>query len=849
MPETKNQVGKKGQKYLFKNEVAKVKLAELFSLLNSSNEGLTGKEALLRLKENGLNVMKKGNVNALVVLGRQFRSSLIYLLLAASAVSYLVKDYSDGTIVLAILLINTLLGFVQEYRSEKVVEKLSKFITKQVRVKRDGEVVLVDESQVVVGDALVVRQGDVVSADLRLFEAEGLQVNESQLTGESVPLVKKAESDTDKVGNSLVFAGSMIEKGEGIGTVFATGNNTELGKIAMLSTKTKKRTQYEKSLESFSSFLVKVVLLGLALIFIFKIILNGGLSNMFASLFFVIAMAVAVVPEVLPVIASVALSVGVFKLAKKHVVVRRLSAVEDFGNIDLLCTDKTGTITENKMTVKGLASIDSDLFQKFAYASITYLRGKKKKIPNSYDQAFADYIPDKIKHETADLLLIKELPFDPDDRRSRVVIEDKKNKNYYLLSLGAPQTLLEIARSEHKEKYLKDMEAEGRQGLRHFGIAYKQISYSEGFDMLKNENELTFLGYASLYDPLRPTAKNTIQLAEKLGVNIKILTGDAREVAEYVGKEVGLVKDSDKVYLGSELDKMSKDELHAAVRKYNVFARITPTQKYDIINILKETNVVGYQGDGINDALALKAADVAIAVDSATDVAKENADVVLLNKNLGVVIDGIQYGRSIFVNINKYIKYTMVSNFGNFIALAILYLVSAVLPILPVQVLLTTIITDIPLIMISSDTVEDTEVVRPEKHNVRELMFVSLILGIPTALFELFYFLVIRSKPQMLLETSLYLFFTFLALAIFYSVRSKRSFWKEKAPPKLINTSFLLGFVFSLAIVYVPQFQRWFSFMPLPALSVALIVLWVAVYFVASDFIKVKYYNAVAKSS
>ncbi len=427
------------------------------------------------------------------------------------------------------------------------------------------------------------------------------------------------------------------------------------------------------------------------------------------------------------------------------------------------------------------------------------------------------------------------------------MLEDAAHGKHFLLSIGAPEAVFEISGSEQKAKYLEDIAAEGRKGLHHLAIAYKEVSYANDFDILKNERDLKFLGYVSLEDPLRPTAKNTVYLAEKLGIKIKILTGDSKEVAEYVGKQIGLVKEGDKeedkVYLGGELEKMSEDEFRTAVRRCNVFARVSPTDKYNIIRALKETNVVGYEGDGINDAPALKLADVAIAVNSATDIAKENSDIVLLNKSLEVVINGIKYGRSIFVNINKYIKYTMVNNFGTFIALAVLYLLSAYLPMLPIQILLTNVITDIPLVTISSDTVEDVEVVRPEKHNTKELVFISLILGIPTAFFELLYFLIIRSHPREFVATGLYVFLTFLALIVFYAIRNKENFWKTKQPSRLLNVSFVLAFVFSLAIIYMPQFQAWFSFVPLPAASVIVILILMVLYLFAVDFVKVRYYK------
>jgi Mg2+-importing ATPase len=830
-----------------KSEVLHVSQLELINSLRTSLDGLSQKEAEKRLSELGPNVLGKKIANAWNVFIRQLRSSLVYLLIAASLVSFGIKDYTDGTVILIILLINTSLGFYQEYKSEKIIEKLSLFITKQVRLKRDGQVQLLDESVIVLGDSLTIRQGDIVPADLRLTLADNLQVNESQLTGESVPVVKRVASGSDVTSETLLFTGSVIEKGIGTGIVYATGKDTELGTIATLSTETKKQTQYEKSLQSFSALLIRVVLIGLTFVFVLKIILNHGVSHFVDLLLFIIALAVSTVPEVLPVITTVTLSSGALKLAKKHVVVKRLSAMEDLGNVNLLCTDKTGTLTENKMAIHSIVSIDDELFQKLAYATVIPLKNRKRRTQNSYDDAFLKYVPGPIQQEARNFVIRREVPFDPNDRRRRVVLEDTRNHLCYLVVIGAPELLLDIASCATKHEYQSTIAQEGNSGLHHLAVAYKKIIYSDDFDILKNEDGLEFLGYVSLEDPLRPSAKMSIERAQKLGIKIKILTGDSREVAGYVGRKVGLLAGEELVYLGDELDKLSPAEFDNAVMNSNVFARVSPAQKFNIIQALKKQYVVAYQGDGINDAPALKLADVAIAVNSATDIAKENADIVLLNKSLEVIIGGVKYGRLIFVNINKYIRYTMINNFGMFIALSVMYLLSASLPILAVQVLLNNLIGDIPLITVSSDTVDDQEVVRPEKHNIRDLMSLSLVLGVPTALFELLYFVVVHAEPTSFLQTSLYLFFTFQALIIFYAIRNKSHFWKTKRPPLLLNISFLIAFVFSLVVIYIPAFMTWFSFVPLPMGSVLTIIGFVVFYFFATDAVKVWFYKSLVK--
>lgn len=830
-------------------DVLKLDLDAVARRLKSSERGLTRKMAAARLAEHGPNVFRRRGGVALRVLGRQFRSSLIYLLVAASAVSYWIGDYTGAAVIAVILLVNTSLGFFQEYRSERIVEKLTKFIKRQVRVARDGETVLLDESEIVPGDVVTLREGDIAPADLRLVRAEDLLVNESQLTGESVPLSKQPTAGTVRVREGLVLAGSVIERGIGAGLVYATGDETELGSIAMLSTETAKETQYEKSLRSFSSFLMNVVLVGLALVFSFKIFLVGGFSDALPLLLFVIALAVAVVPEVLPVIATVSLASGSLKLAKRHVVVKRLSSMEDLGNIDLLCTDKTGTITENRMAIRSIASSDDRLFQTYAYAAIAPLKGRKRRTQNTYDDAFIEYVSDDVKRAADRLAIVQEIPFDPEGRRRRVVLEDKARKTRTLVVIGAPETLLRISEHGRRAGVLEKIASEGRSGLHHLAIAVKEIEYRAGGDALAHESGLTFLGYASMRDPLRPTAKRTVEHAEKLGIRIKILTGDSREVAEYIGNEVGLIGPRGAVYLGDELDAMSESARRKAVLACNVFARVTPTQKYRIVKTLKEAHVVGYQGDGINDAPALKLADVSIAVQSATDIAKENADIVLLHRSLDVIVNGIEYGRTIFINVNKYIKHTMVSNFGNFLALSAMFLMGSGLPLLPIQVLLTSLITDIPLISIYSDAVAPAEIVRPEKHDMRGLLFISLILGIPTALFELFYYMVVHMQALGSEETSLYLFFTFLALVIFYSIRTKGHFWNAPRPSRLLDVSFLCAFLFSLAITYVEPFRGWFSFAPLSASSIALMLALTLTYFLVADFIKVRYHRFMAATS
>jgi Mg2+-importing ATPase len=814
---------------------------ELMDKLKTSEEGLSAAVVSEKLRLNGPNVLRNDSKQTTFkLLLKQFRSSLIYLLILAAILSFLLKDYGDGAIILVILVINTGLGFYQEVKSGNAIEKLQKLVSKQVLVKRDGKETLVDEKLLVVGDLVILREGDIVPADIRLIKVDDLTVDESQLTGESVPVTKTLSGD-----GSMIFAGSTIEEGEGEGFIYATSANTELGKIAHLSTATKKATQYEKSLKSFSSFLVRFTFLSLALVFILKIIIGHDSTSLANLGLFIIALSITVVPEAMPVIATITLSTGAMKLAKRHVIAKTLTSVEDLGNINILCSDKTGTLTENRLTVSKLISDHPDHFKRLAIASLETLDEKRKKFQSSFDQAFLKFVPENIQNEVSGYKRLKELPFDPIARRRRVVFAGASKT--YLVEIGSAETLLEITKDPKTRTYLKIIKKDGQTGLRHLGIAYKEINYNaDDFDILKHEEGLKFVGFVALEDPLRPSSRRTLGLAKKLGVSIKILSGDSREVTHYVGTEVGLITDSQTVYVGSEIDEMSDAKLSEVLASNNVFARLNPEQKFRIIKLLKLAgNIVGYQGDGINDAPALKLADVAIAVNNATDVAQECADILLLRNDISVIVNGIRYGRTIFSNINKYIRYTMIGNYGNFFALVALYLlVDKSLPLLPIQLILTSLLTDIPLVTIATDNVDLKELVSPSKYNTHSLMFLSLFLGSVTAMFEIMFYSLIRNHSIDVVQTGLFLFLTISGLAVILTARNKDHFWQAAKMSRSLVIAFGVILLISIGLIYFSVTRRLFGFDEFPLKLLGLTLGSTLVYVFALDTVKVWFYKS-----
>lgn len=782
-----------------------------------SSNGLTLHEAKSRLHQFGENTFAKEKLNATKTFLKQFINPLSFILIAAAGLSFSMREYSDAAIIMTIVLLNSLLSFIQEFRSEKAIQRLSGLIEHKVLAVRQGQQAYIPVKELVPGDTVLLRGGDVVPADIKIMQAYHLFVNESQLTGESISVSKA--SHLPNVDDTVLFAGSVLEKGRCTGVVYATGNDTQLGRIAALTNETKKETPYKKSLAEFSFSLLRIIGASIVLILAAKLPGLDTVGEFAEVILFTVALAMTVVPEALPMITTINLSHGALRLAKQNVVVKRLSAVEDLGRIDVLCTDKTGTLTQDCLSVTKITSSEEALFQKFAYASIENLEVNSNEQFSSFDLAFTKYISKSVKTQVKDWKQLETLPFDPMARRRRMILHDPSKNETYLVVIGSPETLLSLSQTPLRSDYPDQIIESGKKGMRQLGIAYKPVAFTEDFDLLKQEADLIFLGFAELADPLRKTAKAAVKMAESLGVAVKILTGDCVEVAACVGREVGLLQEGETVYTGEALEALSEAELDSVLRRCAVFARVTPEQKYNIIRRLKQTHIVGYQGDGINDAPSLKLADVAVAVHNATDVAKESADIVLFEDDLEVIMQGIRYGRSIFVNINKYIQHAMVGNIGNFFSLAFFYVMFAVdLPMLPIQLLIANLIQDMPLMTIFSDSVDDEDLQRPQAvHKVKNLMGSSLRLGMFTAVYYLLYFLSLGTAATAFTQTNLFLFFNFTQLLIILSVRSKQFFWKGCKPSKLLLGAILLFAAGAVAMTYIPFLAGFLGFSPLSA--------------------------------
>lgn len=822
---------------------------ETLKSLQSAKNGLSEKEAQLRQLKFGKNEIKGKELHWYDIFLRQFSSPFIYLLIFASLLAIYLGELLDGAMILLFVFINALLGFYQEFRSEEALKILKRYILAKSRVLRDGKEIFSESANLVPGDVVILQPGDKIPADLRFSESADLTVDESILTGESAP-VKKFSDQLDQPiqdfyqAQNIGFSGSIVVAGKGSGVVFRIGKETAIGEIARLTVETKHQSSFEKGLSQFSSFILKLIIITLVFVFVANILSKGPNANIVRLAIFSIALAVSVIPEALPVVTTFSLSHGALKLAKNKVVVKRLAAIEDLGGIEILCSDKTGTITENKLTIDSFYSNQTDLTLLYAALAAQELK-EKEALADAFDIAIWKKLTQQERQRFREFKKIDEVPFDPERKRNSLLV--KNVKGYLLIVRGALEEVAKLS-SNLNEKDHKDLEDwmrnEGIKGKRILAIAAKKLANKPKGELSKEEKSLEFVGCISFIDPIKPTAFAAIKKAEKMGVGIKILTGDSKEVAAAVAHKVGLVKNLKDVITGEEFTSLPVEQQHKAAEDYNVFARVTPQQKYKILLLLKEKHEVGFLGEGINDAPALKIANVAIVVESASDIARDTADIVLLHKSLRVIVDGIKLGRETFSNTTKYIKATLSSNFGNFYTVAIASLMVNYLPLLPLQILLINLLTDFPMITIATDSVEESELRNPKAYDIKEIALIATILGIVSSFFDFMFFVIFSRISPQVLQTNWFMGSVLTELAFLFSIRTRKSVLNASRPS---NVVILLSLVAALVAVILPFTtfgQQFFAFITPTFAHLFLIAGIVFLYFVSTEIVKLLYYRS-----
>jgi Mg2+-importing ATPase len=814
------------------------------------DKGLTKSQVLERQKKYGLNEIKSREAGWSAILLRQLKSPFIYLLAIIAIVSFFLQSRLEAGVILAVMLLNTLFGFFQEYRAAQTLGVLKQLIVSTVTVIRNGFDVQVPSNQIVPGDIVMLHPGDVIPADIRFLSDQNITVDESMLTGESEAVLKQSASlnaaaqETFKASN-IGFWGTHVLSGKAVGVVIGTGLNTSLGNISALTVETVRISTFEKNMRVFSSFILKLMVISLVVIFCAHLFINGNKMSIIELILFSCALAVSVIPEALPIITTFALSQGALRLARKKAVVKRLSAIEDLGNIEILCTDKTGTLTENVSKVENILG-DNERSIVFDAALINCIQVRKHVLVKGFDLAVYNYLNDSEKEELKKYKKIAEIPFDPMRRRDLNLVA--KDNNYVLVVRGSPQDVLVHCQDITPEKMNTIHEwiaQEGKLGRRVLAVAKKEMQgpIDSGIDLAKLEEGVEFIGIIAFGDPLKKSAKDAIAKARTLNVEVKVLSGDTVEVCASVAIEVGLIKDVDEVISGEIFALKSDDEKEVLVKTKSVFARVSPQQKYEIIYLLQKEKEVGYLGDGINDAPALKIANVGMAVQDAANIAREAADIILLRRSLLVIVDGIEEGRRAFANTLKYVRSTLSTSFGNFYSVGLISLFIDYLPMLPVQLLLINVLPDLPMLAIATDRIDESELLRPAKYNVRSFIILATMLGLIASTFDFIYFSNFSKMSVPVIQTGWFVESILTALVFIFSIRTSKLFFNGARPSfSLLFLALLVGGI-AIGLPYTTFGQTFFSLVPLKKEYMLKIMYVVISYFFITELVKVIYYR------
>ncbi|MDD5438116.1 MAG: magnesium-translocating P-type ATPase [Patescibacteria group bacterium] len=841
-------------------------LDQTFKTYQTSLKGLSHDEANLRLKKYGLNeIQGEKNIPGWLIFLRQFKSPLVLILLFASAIAYFLGEPRQVIMIIVMVGMSSVLAFVQEYRSERALRLLRKKLTRYASIIRNGKQITLDAREIVLGDLVLLEPGTVISADLRIVKTNDLETDESVLTGESMPVPKSYDAiagrkltPQDQV--NMAFMGTHVVQGSGLGVVVAVGKNTEMGRTAALLGEKVEETDFQKGVRSFSNFLLKVTI-GLILVAAIGMGLIRG--NWIESLLFALALAVGLSPELFPMIVTINLSRGAIHLSQKQVMVKKLMAIEDLGNADVFCTDKTGTLTVGKIRVR--ESVDAEGKPDSApllYASRCLALDPNGRAENPIDQA----IFEEAKHEALPEALKRTKLFDvvsfDFSRRRMSCVLGKKDGQRYLITKGAVKETVQIcshywsgsnqeksAMNAGMRKKLASLSDKYQsQGYRLIAVARREIGEQSRYSP-QDEKDLELIGFILMSDAPKQTAKAALAALQDLNVRINILTGDSERITRHVAEQLGFKISG--LLTGDQIGRMDKNRLEKAVELANVFTGITPSQKLQIIQALKKHgHTVGFMGDGINDAPSLRAADVGISFENAVDVAKEAASVILLKKNLGVLCDGIREGRRTFANTQTYINTTISSNFGNMLSLAFAALFLPFVPMLPAQILLLNLLGDVPMLGISTDKVSDEDLAKPRKWDIKRISNFMWFFGPISSLadfatFGIMYFVVHANVP--LFRSGWFVESLITEVVVILLLRSRKTSLANP-PSKILITMCLVSIAIAVFIVQ-STFGSQLEFMPLSPKIIGLILLIVVGYGIVVQLGKSVYYRFIQKTA
>jgi Mg2+-importing ATPase len=828
-----------------------VPIAELLKRLQTTSVGLTNKEAQGRLERYGSNLLgPKKKSDPLTLLLNQFKSPIILILLFAAGLSFFLRDATDALIILAIIFVSGLLGFWQERGATNAVEKLLALVQIKAAVLRDSNESEIPVEEIVPGDIVILNAGDVIPGDCLILESKDLFVDEATLTGETYPVEKlvqvlSPETPLGKRTNSLLM-GTHVVSGTARAVVVRTGKETEFGKVSERLKLRPPETEFEHGVKHFGYLLMEVTLVLVTAVFAINVFFARPVLEAFL---FSLALAVGLTPQLLPAIISINLAQGAKRMAQEKVIVKRLASIENFGSMNVLCSDKTGTLTEGVVRVHSAVDVDGNESEKVIFYA--YLNA-------FYETGFANPIDEGIRNhrqfDVSGYQKLDEVPYDFIGKRLSILV--LKNGTHLMVTKGALQNVLAVCSTIEiaggtvvdiaamRERIKERFEELSSKGFRTLGVAYRDVG-SDSVIRKEYEAGMTFAGFLVLFDPPKHGIGDIIGELKRLGVSLKVITGDNKLVAASVSQQVGLL--SPRIISGSDLHKMSDEALLKQVNEVDVFAEVEPNQKERIILALRKAgNVVGYMGDGINDASALHSADVGISIDSAVDVAKDAADIVLLEKDLGVLAQGVRAGRITFSNTLKYVFMATSANFGNMFSMAGASLFLPFLPLLPKQVLLTNLFTDFPEMTIATDNVDREMVDKPRRWDIKFIRNFMLTFGILSSVFDYLTFgvlLLILHATTNQFRTGWFIESVISASVIVLVIRSRKPFFKS-APGKYLLMATLLIVGVTFIFPFTPL-GKVFGFQPLPVWFLLVVGMIVALYIIGAEIAKSVFYKRV----
>lgn len=807
----------------------------LLGKLDTSQKGLKEEEAQKRLEDYGYNEpAKKKKRTILFQILSKLINPLVIVLLIIAAFSLFFGQKISAVIVMAIAVMSVLLSFIQEHRAGKEAERLSEMVRATATVYRNGKPKEIKIREIVPGDIVDLFAGDMIPADLRIIACKDLFINQASLTGESFPIEKIAEPPNTKNNSvselsNIAFMGSSVVSGTALGVVIKTGISTQFGELSRKLTTMRVETSFDKGIKEFTWLMIRFMLILVVIVFAINAFLKGDAVQ---ALMFALSVAVGLTPEMLPMLVAINLSKGAIAMSKKEVIVKRLNAIQNFGAMDVLCTDKTGTLTLDKIVIEHHCDVvrkEDDDVLRLAYINSYYQTGLK----NILDRAILKYE----KFMAKQYQKVDEVPFDFSRKIMSVVVEmDGKHR---IICKGAPEEIFKRCVSyeldgeilDIEELILSDLREEynnlSADGFRVLAIAYKDVQDKREVYSRDDEKDLILKGYIAFLDPPKPSARKTIETLKSLGIDFKVLTGDNELVTKKICADVGL---NIKGFVTGELvEKMNDSELQELVKTTTVFARLAPLQKERVIHALHENrHVVGYLGDGINDAPALKTADVGISVNNAVDIAKESADIILLKKNLTVLGDGIIEGRKTFGNILKYIKMGSSSSFGNMFSMIGASIFLPFLPMLPIQILLNNFLYDLSQVAIPSDEVDREYLLKSRPWNVNYIKKFMIVIGPVSSLFDYITFgtlWFIFHAPAPFFQTGWFLESLCTQTLVIHIIRTGKVPFIESKPSQFLIFTSIYIITLGLMIPFLP-FGKYFGFVtPPPTYFIALIAI------------------------